>query len=242
MTQVKKQIPKWYYDENKPCGVDYTSYEEVAVYDEMHMKFRDYEKGADEIIKRLDLGPDSVVIDMGCGTGAFALNASRKCRLVYAVDISATMLNYCREKAGKHNLFNIFFCKAGVLTYEHTGEPADAIICIAVLHHLPGFWKQIALNRCFSMLKPGGKLLLFDIVFPSDDGSLPAGIEEWILSIESMANARLAREAEIHVREEFSTYDWIIEGFIKRSGFHIDKAEYGPGFNTTYICVKPENI
>ncbi len=239
MTEPRKIMPKWHYDENKPCGVDYTSFEEVAVYDEMHMKFRDYEKSTDEIIRQLDLGPDSVVIDMGCGTGAFTLNASRKCRIVYAVDISATMLNYCREKAGERNLFNIFFCKAGMLTYEHSGEPADAIVCIAVLHHLPGFWKQIALNRCFSMLKPEGKLFLFDIVFPSDDNNVPVRIEEWIHSFESMDNARLARETEIHVKDEFSTYDWVMEGFLKRSGFRIDKTEYGPGFRTTYICARP---
>jgi hypothetical protein len=50
------------------------------------------------------------------------------------------------------------------------------------------------------------------------------------------ADARLAQEALIHVRDEFSTYDWIMEGIIKRSGFRIDTAEYGDGFQTTYVC------
>jgi len=53
-----------------------------------------------------------------------------------------------------------------------------------------------------------------------------------------MADAHLAEEAVIHVREEFSTYDWIMEGIIKRSGFQIDSPEYGKGFQTTYVCTK----
>lgn len=53
-----------------------------------------------------------------------------------------------------------------------------------------------------------------------------------------MADARLAEEAVVHIRNEFSTYDWIMEGIIRSSGFRIDSAEYGQGFQTTYLCTK----
>lgn len=59
-----------------------------------------------------------------------------------------------------------------------------------------------------------------------------------IISIETLADARLAQEAVIHTRDEFSTYDWIMEGTIRKSGFHIDAAKYGKGFQTTYVCTK----
>jgi putative AdoMet-dependent methyltransferase len=42
----------------------------------------------------------------------------------------------------------------------------------------------------------------------------------------------------IHVRDELSTYDWIMEGLVRRSGFQIDGIEYGKGFQTTYVCTK----
>jgi putative AdoMet-dependent methyltransferase len=79
-------FPAWQYDEQKCAGVDFTSVEEVAAYDEMHSKLRDYARGTEEIVRRLDLGPDSTVIDLGCGTGAFALHAAGKVRTIYAVD------------------------------------------------------------------------------------------------------------------------------------------------------------
>jgi ubiquinone/menaquinone biosynthesis C-methylase UbiE len=219
--------------------VDYLRRDEVAAYDRMHKKFRDYEKSAEEIIRRLSLNADSTVIDLGSGTGAFALHAARKCRTVYAVDISDAMLDYCRQQATKEGLTNIVLCHAGLLTYEHPAEPADAAVCVAVLHHLPDFWKAVALTRCCRMLKPGGRLYLFDIVFPSREGTLPEKIDEWVMAIEAMADARLAEEAVVHARDEFSTYDWIMEGLLTRSGFHIDTAEYGQGFQTSYECTKP---
>jgi putative AdoMet-dependent methyltransferase len=233
-----KTIPGWQYDELKFSGVDYSSVEQVAAYDSMHKKFRDYAKGTEEIIMRLGLDENSTVIDLGAGTGAFTLNAARKCKQVHAVDISAAMIDYCRQEAEKYGLTNIEFHQTSLLTYEHIAEPADAAVCIAVLHHLPDFWKLKALARCCGMLKPGGRFLLFDIVFPSTERDLDRKIDEFIKGMEVMAGVRLAEESVIHVRDEFSTYDWIMEGIIRRSGFQIDAVEYGKGFQTTYVCTK----
>jgi len=230
--------PKWQYNEMKFCGVDYSRADEVAAYDCMHKKFRDYSKSTNEIIRRLSLGSDSTVIDLGAGTGAFALHAAKRCRTIYAVDISAAMIEYCRQQATRDGLTNIVFCHAGLLTYEHTAPLADAAVCIAVLHHLPDFWKLAALTRCCAMLKPGGRFFLFDIVFPSKEVNLNQKIDEWIKAAEAMADAQLAQEAVIHAQNEFSTYDWIMEGIIRRSGFRIDAAEYGKGFQTSYVCTK----
>lgn len=235
-----KPSPEWQYDEMKPCGVDFTDIEEVLAYDVMHKKFRDYAVMSDEIIRRLYLGPESIVIDIGSGTGAFALHAAKKCRAIYAVDISAHMLEYCRQQAIREGISNIHFRHGGLLTYEHTSEPADAIVCVAVLHHLPDFWKQAALKRSHAMLKPGGRLFLFDIVFPPWDGSSAAKIDEMIKGFEVMADSRMAEEAVIHIRDEFSTYDWIMEGILKRSGYRIDEADYRRGFQATYICTAEE--
>jgi len=233
-----KTIPGWQYNELKFSGVDYSSVEQVAAYDSMHKKFRDYAKGTEEVIRRMGIDSNSTVIDFGSGTGAFTLHAARKCKKIYAVDISAAMIDYCRQQAEKERLSNIEFHQGGLLTYEHTAEPADAAVCIAVLHHLPDFWKLKALSRCCGMLKPGGRFLLFDIVFPSTEPDLDRKIGEFIKGMEGMVGARLAEESVIHVRDEFSTYDWIMEGIIRRSGFQIDAVEYGKGFQTTYVCTK----
>jgi len=219
-------------------GVDFSKVEQVAAYDGMHKKFRDYEKATEEVIRRLGINSNSTVIDLGSGTGAFTLNAANKCRRIYAVDISAPMLDYCKQQAEKKGLSNIVFCQAGLLTYEHSGEPADAAVCVAVLHHLPDFWKGKALKRVFEMLRPGGRFLLFDIVFSSTETDLDRNIDLFINGMKKMVGPKMAEEAIIHVRDEFSTFDWILEGLLRRAGFQIDSAEYGSGFQTTYLCTK----
>jgi len=231
-------IPGWQYNEMKFSGVDFSKIEQVAAYDSMHKKFRDYAKGTEEVIRRLGLDSNSTVIDLGSGTGAFALNAAKRCKAIYAVDISEAMLDYCKQEAEKEGLTNIVFCRGGLLTYEHNGEPADAAVCIAVLHHLPDFWKLVALKRVYGMVRPGGRFLLFDIVFPSAEQNLERKIDEFIKAMEAMVDVRMAEESVIHVRDEFSTYDWIMEGIIRRSGFQIDGIEYRKGFQTTYLCTK----
>jgi len=231
-------IPVWYHDEIKFSGVDFSRMEEVAAYDAMHRKLRDYARTSEEIIRRLSLNSSSTVIDFGCGTGAFALYAADKCRTIYAVDVSRAMLDYCRKQAEQKGINNIVYCHSGLLTYEHKSELADAAVCVAVLHHLPDFWKQVALTRCCSMLKPGGRFFLFDIVFPSDTDCLQREIDAWINSVGTMADTRLADEAIIHVRNEFSTYDWIMEGMIEQGGFHINSAEYSNGVQASYVCTK----
>ncbi len=230
--------PKWQFDELNFSGVDFCRPEEVLAYDSMHKKFRDYAQASEGIMRRLSLDSTSAVIDLGAGSGAFALYAAWKCRVIYAVDISAAMLDYTRKQAEKEGIANIVFCHGGLLTYEHGAELADAAVCVAVLHHLPDFWKQIALTRCCAMLKPGGRFFLFDIVFPSGAGDIQHQIDGWLASVEAIADPRLAQEAVLHIKKEFSTYDWIMEGIIQKSGFYIDETTYDKGFQATYICTK----
>ena len=233
-----KDHPNWFYDEMKHAGVDYSDPAQVAVYDNRHQKFRDYEKGAEAIINTLKLGPEHSVIDMGVGTGAFTLYAAPHCKTVYAVDVSPVMLDYTRQKAEKAGLTNIVFCHGGFLTYEHPAPAVDVVVSVAVLHHLPDFWKGVGLWRVAQMLKSGGRLYLFDVVFPAEMVDYETRLTGWVETLAEVVGADFAAEAEAHIRDEYSTYDWVMEGLLNRAGFRIDNAEYADGFGATYLCTK----
>ncbi|MBM3239671.1 class I SAM-dependent methyltransferase [Candidatus Poribacteria bacterium] len=228
--------PKWQYGEMKHAGVDYNSPAQVEAYDINHQKFRNYQKQTEAIIQTLELGLEHTVIDMGAGTGAFALHAARHCKIIYAVDVSKAMLDYSRQKAEKAGIKNIVFCHGGFLTYEHRAEPVDAMVCVGVLHHLPDFWKLIGLRRALEMLKSGGKLYLFDVVFPVNMTDYKKRFDDWIQSTAENIGTDFAKEVETHIRDEYSTYDWIMEGLLKRAGFQIDKIQHTDRFGTIYIC------
>ncbi|MDY6857482.1 MAG: class I SAM-dependent methyltransferase [Thermodesulfobacteriota bacterium] len=64
---------------------------------------------------------------------------------------------------------NVEFYHAGFLTYEHASQPVDAVVTTFAFHLLPDFWKGIALKRLNSMLKPGGKLYIHDVIIEGDN-------------------------------------------------------------------------
>jgi putative AdoMet-dependent methyltransferase len=47
---------------------------------------------------------------------------------------------------------------------------------------------------------------------------------------------KFAAEVETHIRDEHSTFDWIMEGMLSRAGFRIDQADYVSGFGAAYLC------
>jgi len=177
------------------------------------------------------------MIDLGCGTGATSIYAAKSFKKVYGIDVSEMMIKQAKKKSDIEGIKNIEFINTGFLTYTHKDEPADLVITKAAFHHLPDFWKQRALQRVAGMLRPGGKFFLFDIVFPAAAADLDAQIGQWLAGIGRMANARLAGEALVHVRDEHSTYDWVMEGMLARAGFTLAAKEYAPGFQTTYLGI-----
>jgi len=230
--------PRWQYDEMKPCGVNYNGAWCSLAYDRRQQGFRDYKTESKNIIALLGLDKNQKVIDIGCGTGAFAINAAKHLKKVYAVDVSKAMLRRARKKARKAKLDNIEFSKGGFLTYTHNAEPVDAIVSMSALHHLPDFWKMIGLQRLARMVKTGGKIYIKDVVFSFDLARYESRIKAFIQIMLNRTEPGMKWDLETHFRQEYSTCGWVMEGLLERAGFRIDKADYKDDFFATYLCTK----
>ena len=90
------------------------------------------------------------------------------------------------------------------------------------------------------MLKPGGRFYLFDVVFPAEIEGYEARLDEWVRSTAERIGPGCAAEAETHIRDEYSTYDWIMEGLLERAGFRIDRVQYNDSFGAIYVCTKQQ--
>lgn len=228
----------WVYDEMRQIGTDYFDIEEVRNYDQRMQKIRDVPKEIKHILDVIDVTPGQTVLEFGTGTGEFAIAAACKCSKVYAMDISAVMLDYAREKAESRGRDNIVFQQAGFLSYHHQGEPLDAVVTQLALHHLPDFWKFIALCNIYNMLKTGGKLYLRDVVFDSGVDNYNDYFSRWRDSVIKMAGDGFAANIDRHISDEYSTLDWVMEGMLNRAGFVIENV-YQPGVcDKAYLCVK----
>ncbi len=228
--------PAWHYDEMVHVGKDFSDFEVVEAYDARHRKFRQIDKENEDTIAAIGLQSDHIVADFGCGTGNFALMAARRCRCVYAIDISRSMLDFTKWKAEKEGIRNIEYCQGGFLTYEHKGQPLDAISTSLALHHLPDFWKQKALRRLNAMLKDGGRLYLADVVFEEKD--CEKNIQVWIDKLSAQMGEEMRADISRHVAKEYSTFSWIMEGLLVRAGFRIERVDNSEGVYARYLCVK----
>ena len=233
-----KSFPGWQYNDMKQVGTDYNDDSKVQAYDTQMKKLRDINKENETIIKNLDIVSNQTLIEFGTGTGNFAIEAAKQCKKVFAIDVSPVMLGFAEKKAGMNGISNIEFHNAGFLTYEHKEEQVDAIVSQLALHHLPDFWKLIALKRISGMLKIGGKFFLKDTVYSFDVNTHETFFNNLIENIRKSGGLELSDDMEIAIRDEYSTLDWIMEELLLRAGFSIEKAEYLEGFMAVYLCSK----
>jgi SAM-dependent methyltransferase len=222
--------PEWVRDELASAGREHLDPAYVSEYDR-----KSPTDWADDVAKlrTLGVGPHSTVVDLGAGTGQFAEAIAPYVRRVVAVDVSAAMVAKMHERG-------IEAVQAGFLSYDHAGDPIDAVVTRNALHDLPEFWKALALSRIARMLSAGGVLVLKDLVFSFDPGEANAALEAWFESAPAdPGEGWTANELAQHVRTEYSTFTWLLEPMLERAGFEIrEKALSRNKIFAAYICLR----
>lgn len=235
-----ERLPGWMLDEVAHAGRENLDPDHVARYDD---KEDADAEGEVRLLRRLGLGAKSTVLDIGAGTGQFALAVAPVGIRIIAVDVSPVMLARLRSEMDALGITEIECVQAGVLTYQHQGDAVDFAYSRYALHHLPDFWKAVALRRIADLLRPGGILRLWDIVYGFDPHEAPARLEAWCATGSEGSDTDWTRaELEEHVRDEHSTFTWLLEPMIERAGFIIDDASYSDDqISAKYVLRKPRD-
>jgi SAM-dependent methyltransferase len=226
------------FDETAHAGPEHLDPAYVAAYDRK-AAFDPAEDLA--ILRARGLDRDSTLIDFGAGTGTFALAAAPFCKRVVAVDVSPAMVAAIRARAREAGTRTVAAVRAGFLGYAHEGGPVDAIYTRNALHHLPDVWKAVALGRMAGLLVEGGALRLRDLVFSFAAADAEAGIRRWIdaTASDDPAVGWTRAELETHIRDEHSTFTWLLEPMLVEAGFEIVTSAYAPiGAYADYTCVR----
>lgn len=225
------QCPAWWLDEAAYAGPEHLDPDFVAGYDEKTGEGTEL-----PALRAAGLLPTGTVVDLGAGTGAFALSAAPLADRVVAVDVSPAMVARLRERTA--SLSTVEVVHAGLLSYEHRGVRADLVHCRHALHQLPDFWKALALTRMAAILRPGGTLWLRDLVYSFEPAEAADRLDAWLAHASAdAAHGWTAPELATHIRTEHSTFSWLLEPMLEHAGFAIvDRQLSSSGTYARYAC------
>jgi SAM-dependent methyltransferase len=107
------------------------------------------------------------VLDVGCGEGMLAAELSRRADHVTALDLDAAAVASARAQSAAEN---VEYRVADVFTRDLPPASFDAVVSVAVLHHLG---TARGLERMRELLRPGGTLAVVGLARPAYPRDLP---------------------------------------------------------------------
>ena len=220
----------WYYSQRRRIGLDTAVASIYGQRDDSDLRAR-------AALTTLGVKPGWRIADIGCGNGVLATEAALMGATVDAIDISRAMLAlaevYARDRKAK-----VRTQSAGLLSFAYQPNSYDLIVSEFTLHHLPDFWKAVAVSRIFAALKPGANFYLRDIVFVGMPDGSERSIEQW--ADFNIKNHDFERDSVVtHMRDEYSTFGWVMERMLTEIGFTLVSADYHAPLHGSYLLQKP---
>ncbi|VVB84144.1 Putative arsenite methyltransferase [uncultured archaeon] len=114
----------------------------------------------DSILEKAGLDSDTVIADLGCGSGYFAIPASKMVKKVYAIDVQQEMLDIVREKIRKGKLTNIVTVLSEESSIPLPDNSADVLFMANVFHELDD--RDPILKEGKRILRRFGRLIIID--------------------------------------------------------------------------------
>jgi SAM-dependent methyltransferase len=135
---------------------------EAGIYDE-HRDKDPYHRTVEDVVALgvLELRPEHVVVDAGCGTGRHLRELLSRSARVIGLDHSGEMLAIARERVPPEDRDRVELLEADLRSLPLDDASADRVLCFETLQHVPtAEFRLEAVRELFRVLKPGGVFVI----------------------------------------------------------------------------------
>jgi ubiquinone/menaquinone biosynthesis C-methylase UbiE len=122
-------------------------------------------KVVERVLAESDPTPSMRAIDLGCGSGQLTLRLAPRVHSVVAVDVSQSMIDLLLENARHSDIANVEGIARPIEHLEFEPNSIDLIVSNYALHHLRDNDKSALVVNAARWLKPGGRLVVGDMMF-----------------------------------------------------------------------------
>ncbi len=132
--------------------------------------------GISNPLAHANLQRGEIVLDLGCGAGMDTILAARQIGPdghIHGLDLSTEMLESAAANAGEAGLENITFHHAPAEHVPLEDESVDVILINGIFNLCPV--KEEVVRETYRVLRPGGRLLVSEIVIQEPDGEIAEG-------------------------------------------------------------------
>ena len=173
-----------------------------AYFDELAGRFgKDYVPGrswkalAEALIKVLNY---KVVADLGAGEGTLAQLLAQRAEKVIAVDLSPKMVEFGQNLAVQNGLSNLEYRIGDIEVPPIDNDSLDLAILSQALHH--AVHPQRALDAAFRILKPGGRLIILDLLLHTFEEAREMYADRWLGFSESNLAMMMERSGFVQIQ------------------------------------------
>lgn len=115
-----------------------------------------------EIFDLINLKPNNVVTDLGCGSGYFSIPISLIVKKVYSIDFQKEMLDYLKQKIEKKKIHNIEPLLSKADRIPLINNCTDLLLSVNTLHEFEN--RNYVILEIHRLINENGKLVIIDFI------------------------------------------------------------------------------